>query len=225
MKKLTILLLTPLLFTSCGVNMDVEKTKTVSETVQPVSDTSANADINKKEASEALDIADTNVEPTQQAVNLDQTIESIPENYKNDPIFTHTVHDFIISELATSIKEKAVAEHNVSLCDNLTTNEQKTECKNTFFLSQALETKDLKTCDNITGKLQKNCKQVLIEVLAVEAWDSSICEGMQDTEDQKICKDRVFVELAMKENDQKKCELVQDEIEKEMCISNIEINE
>ena len=127
-------------------------------------------------------------------------------------------------------------------CDQFFSEERKNDCRFSEVLWQAIQSRDVGLCQNLSGEFLIRCTTQVTTILASQSWDINMCKSLETLWDQVACKNQVLTMRAIQTMDASLCDEIvvhtgdievdmedmpeirdADNFEKQMCIEQVEM--
>jgi hypothetical protein len=103
------------------------------------------------------------------------------------------------------VVKEAQAKKDPTLCNQLSSTQEKADCTRQITVSIAIEKKDETLCATLPKQDQQNCAFSVLVNKGIEAKNVDPCAKLEDSTMQTNCKDQVWTNLAYSTNDVKQC--------------------
>jgi hypothetical protein len=108
---------------------------------------------------------------------------------------------------------------DLNTCDEIENDMYRNVCRNNILLNKIQETKDIKLCRELDGKLVsvESCERNIIMKESLEKGDISVCSQASSVNVRKMCQQNVWIAQAVKNNDIGYCQNLKLDEEKMSC--------
>ena len=120
-----------------------------------------------------------------------------------------------------TVVQDAKTAMDASLCDELSVDTEKQDCKKTVSTDMAISKGEEGLCNSLEGVDQQNCLFSVTITKGIQEKNTDACSKLTDTTYQMNCKDQIYANLAYTGNDPKMCEKIQTDILKTSCLETL----
>lgn len=117
--------------------------------------------------------------PTPPVRTFDESYDMLHKNLRSDAGFQDCMQRQLNTCAIQSVTERARTKDDVAICDELSEENFRDNCKQMIVLAQAQKTGDESRCNILSGSSKQGCVTSIVINKAVQSWDVKLCDKIE----------------------------------------------